>query len=146
MNQWTVINSDEAINAGEKVRFTFKWTVSNTWLRAAQLALIENRFGRLYPDFEIISYDWLDDGVLVELRVRTDTETKPVTQEAGIAGAITAVAIATAIVGGMFFFWLSLDKIEKLVSVPDIGTSIKFGTTAILILAAAYFVMVWRKK
>jgi len=146
MNQWTVINSDEVIKSGENVRFTFKWTVSNTWLRASQLALIENRLSRLYPDFEIIRYDWTDDGVIIECRVRTDMENKPVTQEAGIAGAITAVAIAMVIVGGGFFFWLSLDKVEKLVSVPDIGSSIKIGTVAILIFAAAYFLIAWRKK
>ena len=146
MNQWTVINSDEVIKSGENVRFTFKWTVSNTWLRASQLALIENRLNRLYPDFEIIRYDWTDDGVIIECRVRTDMENKPVTQEAGIAGAIIAVAIATAIVGGMFFFWLSLDKVEKLIKIPDIGSSIKIGTVAILIFAAAYFLIAWRKK
>jgi len=64
------INKDAPLNPGDIVDLQFKYLSSWTWLRAAQIALIESRLNRKYDQFEIKSYEWLDDGFTVRVKVK----------------------------------------------------------------------------
>jgi len=135
-----IINKNTQLVPGDQIKLTFKWLTNWSWLQAAQLALIENRLKNKYEAFEIIRYEWLDDGVAVDLKILKPPALDPMQnrQEAGLTGAIIAVAI----LGVSLVYWLSLDKTEKLIDSP----AVKIGSAAVLVLAVAYLILVWRKK
>lgn len=139
---WSIIDKNSRLQAGDRIRLTFKWLINYSWLQAAQLMLIESRLRNKYQNFTVEYYEWLDNGVAI---IITIDPVIPSVQEAGITGVI----IAAAILGTALIFWLSLDKIEKPAKAIEQAISTpaaQLGAGALLVFAIAYLILAWRKK
>ena len=130
------IDKETPLKTGEVIELEFNWLTANTWLRATQLAIVESRLKQKYDTFKIVNYTWTDAGVIVRCQVIEPPAAKK--QEAGLSGAVIAVAIA----GSMLFWYLSSPGIYKIVESP----AVKTASYAFLILAVAYLFFAWRKK
>ncbi len=134
------IDKNAPLNAGDIVELEFKWLTDYTWLRAAQWYAIESHLKASYDNFKVLTWNNGDTALTVRVEVIAPKVPDPQRQEAGIN--ITAIIIATAVVGSFLLWYLSLDGTYKIVDTP----AVKIGASALLIFAIAYFLLVWRKK
>ena len=129
-NQWEEVGLDQVLEPNDTARLYFK-TIGGVWIKAAQIALIENSL-RDNKSFSIIRADyWQQDGAIFTVRVK---KTNPVVVTiALIAAAIALVPIA--------FGW-SFIKAEKLLE----SSSAQIFTVSIAALIGTIAVMMILKK
>ncbi|MBW8035866.1 MAG: hypothetical protein FVQ79_09600 [Planctomycetes bacterium] len=60
------ISKDELLSDGDVIEYHFEWITNNTWVRAAQIALIENKL-RARPDLELISSSYLGKDLVLRI-------------------------------------------------------------------------------
>ena len=68
------IGAGDMLEDGDIVEYHFEWFANNTWVRAAQVALIENKL-RARPDLELISSSYLGDDLVLKIK-HIDTSEK----------------------------------------------------------------------
>jgi len=106
----TEIDKDEPLQPGDEIEMHFKVFGPNwTYLRAAELAILQWRLEQKKPGWELISWDstTYPDRLVLSFRI---LKTNPVL--------ITAAVIAAIVIGGGLFAWLALDKVYKIATTP----------------------------
>jgi hypothetical protein len=139
------IKPDDVLVPGDVVELIFKLSgPSWLWLQATQVAALENRLKKNYPNFFIQSREWLEDEgrLIVTVKVVKPEPAGPDLggnrQEAGIAVAVTAVAIAAAIMTASIMWWLSLEGTNKIIQTATPAISL-LAVAAILYFAVQLF-------
>jgi len=117
------ISKDKPLSPGDLIEMQFR-TYGGSWLRAAQLALIEKKLeGR--GDFQVLSWTLIaTNGVAFKIKI---LKSNPVILTAGIIGGII---IASGVVA-----WLTLDKVYQIMESP--AGQIGVAGTGLLAAAAA---------
>ncbi len=66
---WIKIDKDDVLKAGDLIKIHFR-TIGMTWIKAAQIALIEWRLEKR-KDFEIVNIDyWQKNKVTFKIRIK----------------------------------------------------------------------------
>ncbi len=141
MTEKIPISLNEPLYPGDKIEIRFSLS-GGTWRRATQWAIIENRLQKKYAQFRVTGWTLLDDGVIAKITIITPEEAEPEIQKAGVAAAITATAIAVAVVGGGLIFWARVEDVKKIVKEPAVQ-AVSFG---FLIVAVVLLIGSLRKK
>lgn len=133
------IDNEKVLNPGDRVELHFK-SSSMAWVKAAQIALIDNRLsGR--KDWRILSFETpLDEPTLIITTIEVlsqvpDKEANPELQTAAIGTVVTCAAIAGVVIAAGVVYHLTLQKTFLLVrtSVKELAGS----TTGKLALGGA---------
>lgn len=119
----TEISQDAILESGDVIELHFKsrgWT----WIRAAQIAIIESRLAERQDT-------WIVQAIT------DDTENKRLIFRVLVTGTPVALIIVgiLAVVGGVFVF-LSLDKVYKITNAPMAKVSVLLLVGALFLFAA----------
>jgi len=126
--EWLVIDKEEALKPGDRVKLHFK-CLGLMYAKAAQIAVLEGILGRR-KDFVVLSIQVPPETNRLIFTVEVKQTNPVIVTCAVIAGAIALAGTA---------MWLVLDKTEKLVETPA-GKAIGIGAIAIgLIVAMSLF-------
>lgn len=130
----TEIGQDDALQVGDVIEMHYRVIggVDSPYVRAVQLALIENRL-KDCPEYQVLSIENLQAEVIFTIRIAEPPAPELPTQQAGLA---TGIIIAAIVIGGGLFAWLSLDTIYKITASPA-GQVAMFGVGGLGIAAAA---------
>lgn len=126
-NQWEEVGPGQVLEPNDTVRLYFK-TIGGVWIKAVQIALIENSL-RDNESFSIVRVDyWQQDGAIFTVRVK---KTNPVV--------VTVALIAAAIALVPIAFGWSFIKAEKLLESPSaqiftISIGALIGTIAVMMI------------
>ena len=130
------ISKDELLSDGDVIEYHFEWITNNTWVRAAQIALIENKL-RARPDLELISSSYLGKDLVLRIE-HIDTGEK-----AGLGKRIsvgfmqsTIMAVAAPV--------LIFTGIKKAYRIAKKAAMIGTAVLVPIAIVAAYFLL--RKK
>ena len=106
------IDKEKPLNPGDRIELHFKST-SMAWIKAAQIALIDNRLDNR-KDFEILSFETpVDQPTLIKCRVEVKDEKlqetdDPELQRAGFG--MNCLAVATVIIATGVVYKLTFEK------------------------------------
>ena len=110
----TEIDKNTELAPGDIIEIEFI-TRGFTYLRAVQMAIIENKLDR-DPSYNVLSWRLEENDRRVIFRIQIVEPAAGVEiQRAGIG---TAIAWGIVVVAGGLFVWLSLDKIYKITEAP----------------------------
>jgi len=120
------IDKNKPLNPGDVIELHFS-TLGMVWLKAAQIALIDNRLSAR-EDFTILS--WSTPGITNVIFTVRVNKTNPVV--------VTAAVIGAAIIGAGVVAWLMLDKVYQITESPTgkvmAGGAIVAAIMALLVL------------
>jgi len=130
------ITKDAVLQPGDRIEIEFR-TIGPTWLKAAQLALIQNRLEKR-PEYEIRNWEVQGNKIIIGVQIKQPAESTPGVQYAGVSAALIINAVVVVAAGALI--WLSLETIYKIVESPagkiavtGVGTmAIAAGITALL--------------
>lgn len=128
------IDKNKPLEPGDLIEMHFK-TFGGTWLKSAQIALIEWRLEG-WPYFQIISWTLPDPHTwIVEIRIK---KTNPVS--------VTAAIIAGVIIAAGAIAWLTLDKVYQILESPagQVGVA-GFGALAIVVAVVVILSLLSKK-
>lgn len=138
----TRLGAGEQIQLHIKQRFSLGKSV-DAFLLGSRLAQIEDR-----PEWDVTSYNWLDDGgVIINITIR-DVDPLDNVQTAGI---VTPAVIITAIVGlSLITFsvvaYRVVDRTGEIVDTPGGAAAVATVSLTMIALIALVGIYLWKRK
>ena len=131
----TELGKDELLDDGDVIEYHFEWIANNTWVRAAQVALIENKL-RARPELKLISSSYLGKDLVLRIE-HIDTSEK-----AGLGKRIS-VGFMQGTIMAVAAPFLIFTGIRKAYRIAKTAAMIGTAGLALAAIAVGYF---WLRK
>jgi len=136
-NSTVEIDPNTPLKPGDRIILRFKRT--NLWLISNAIGMLIEEKLRSNPNYELLDWDIGENTASYLIQIKEPSQT----QQAGL----TAVLIASAVIAGSLFVWLSLDRVYKIIDTPagQVAT-LGIGSLAVVIAVVIFLGIIGIKK